>query len=43
MVRIESKLITFLAVKDGEALYSEQKKKKEKDFDLTVAQIISSV
>ena len=40
MVRTESKLITFLAVKDGEALYSH---KKKKDFDLTVAQIISSV
>ena len=28
MVRTESKLITFLAVKDGEALYSQKKKKR---------------
>ena len=33
------RLITFVAVKDGEALYSQQKQ----DYELTVAQIMSSL
>ena len=33
----------FFAAEDGEALYSQQKKKKKKDLELTVAQIISSL
>ena len=36
MVNIEISLIIFLAAKDGEALYSQQKQ----DQELTVAQII---
>ena len=39
MVNIEIKLIIFFAVKDGEALYSQQKQHKE----LTVAQIMNSL
>ena len=39
MVNTESRLIIFLAVKDGEALYSQQKQ----DWELTVAQIMSSL
>ena len=39
MVNTEIKLIIFLADKDGEALYSEQKQ----DWDLTVAQIMNSL
>ena len=39
MVNIEIKLIIFLAAKDGEALYSQQKQ----DWELTVAQIIGSL
>ena len=39
MVNIEIKLIIFLAAKDGEALYSQQKQ----DWELTVAQIMSSL
>ena len=35
----ESRLITFFAAKDGEALYSQQKQ----DQELTVAQIMSSL
>ena len=30
MVNTETRLIIFFAVKDGEALYSQQKKKKKK-------------
>ena len=39
MVNIEIKLIIFLAAKDGEALYSQQKQ----DWELTVAQIMNSL
>ena len=39
MGNIEIKLIIFLAAKDGEALYSQQKQ----DWELTVAQIIGSL
>ena len=38
MVNTEIRLIIFFAVKDGEALYSQQKQ----DWELTVAQIINS-
>ena len=33
MVNYEIRLITFFAVKDGEALYSQQKKKKKLGVD----------
>ena len=39
MVNIKIRLIIFFAVKDEEALYSQQKQ----DPELTVAQIISSL
>ena len=39
MVNIEIRLIIFFAVKDGEALYSQQKQ----DQELTVAQIMNSL
>ena len=39
MVNSEIRLITFFAVKDGEALYSQQKQ----DQELTVAQIMNSL
>ena len=39
MVNIKIKLIIFLAAKDGEALYSQQKQ----DQELTVAQIMNSL
>ena len=39
MVNTEIRLIIFFAVKDGEALYSQQKQ----DQELTVAQIMSSL
>jgi len=39
MVNTEIRLIIFFAVKDGEALYSQQKE----DGDLTVAQIMNSL
>ena len=39
MVNIEIRLIIFFAVKDGEALYSQQKQ----DRELTVAQIMNSL
>ena len=38
MINTESRLITFFAAKDGEALYSKQKQ----DQELTVAQIMNS-
>ena len=41
MVNTEIRLIIFFAVKDGYALYSQQKKKK--DQELTVAQIMNSL
>ena len=37
MVNTKIKLITFFVVKDGEAVYSQQKQ----DMELTVAHIIS--
>ena len=40
MVDTKIRLIIFFAVKDGEAVYSQQKKK---DQELTVAQIMSSL
>ena len=40
MVNNEIRLTIFFAAKDGEALYSQQKKK---DQELTVAQIMSSL
>ena len=39
MVNTKIRLIIFFAVKDGEALYSQQKE----DRDLTVAQIMNSL
>ena len=39
MANIAIRLIIFFAVKDGEALYSQQKQ----DWELTVAQIINSL
>ena len=39
MVNAEIRLIIFLAAKDGEALYSQQKQ----DWELTVAQIMNSL
>ena len=39
MVNTEIRLIIYLAAKDGEALYSQQKQ----DGELTVAQIINSL
>ena len=39
MVNIKVRLIIFFAVKDGEALYSQQKQ----DWELTVAQIVNSL
>ena len=39
MVNTEIRLITFLAAKDGEALYNQQKQ----DQELTVAQIMNSL
>ena len=39
MVNTEIRLIIFFAVKDGEALYSQQKQ----DWELTVAQITNSL
>ena len=39
MVNIEIRLIIFVAVEDGEALYSQQKQ----DQELTVAQIMNSL
>ena len=39
MVNTEIRLIIFIAAKDGEALYSQQKQ----DQELTVAQIMSSL
>ena len=39
MVNIKTRLIIFLAAKDGEALYSQQKQ----DQELTVAQIMNSL
>ena len=41
MVNTEIRLIIFFAAKDGEALCSQQKKKK--DWELTVAQIMNSL
>ena len=38
MVNTEIRLVTFFAAKDGEALYSQQKR----DQELTVAQIMNS-
>ena len=42
MVNIEIRLIIFFAAKGGEALYGQQKKKK-KDRELAVAQIMNSL
>ena len=39
MVITEMRLIIFFAVKDGEALYSQQKQ----DWELTVVQIMNSL
>ena len=39
MVNTEIRLVIFFAVKDGEALYSQQKE----DQELTVAQIMNSL
>ena len=39
MINIEIRLIIFFAVKDGEALYSQQKQ----DWELTMAQIMNSL
>ena len=39
MVNTEIRLILFIAAKDGEALYNQQKE----DQELTVAQIMSSL
>jgi len=40
MVNTKIRLILFFAAKDGEALYNQQKKKK--DQEVTVAQIMNS-
>ena len=42
MVNIKIRLILFFAVEDGETPYG-QKKKKKKDWELTVAQIMNSL
>ena len=42
MINNKIRLIIFFAAKDGEALYS-QKKKKKKDWELTMAQIMNSL
>ena len=39
MLNTKSRLITFFAAKDGEALYSQQKQ----DWELTVAQIMNRI
>ena len=39
MVNTKIRLITFFAAKDGEILYSQQKK----DWELTVAQIMNAL
>ena len=39
MLKTEIRLITFSAAKDGETLYSQQKK----DQDLSVAQVMNSL
>jgi len=39
MVNAKNRLIIFFAVKDGEALYSQQKQ----DWELTAAQIMNSL
>ena len=41
MVNTKVRLIIFFVAKDGEALYSQQKKKK--DQELTVTQIMNSL
>ena len=41
MVNTKIRLIIFFAAKDGEALYSQKKKKQ--DQELTVAQIMNSL
>ena len=41
MVNTKIKLITFFVAEEREAAYSEPKKKKKKDLELTVTQIIS--
>ena len=43
MVNTKFRLIILFAVEDGEALYSQQKKKKKKGQELTVAQIMNSL
>ena len=44
MVNTEIRFIIFFAAKDGEVLYSQHKKKKrKKDQELTVAQIMKSL
>ena len=40
MINTEIRLIMFFSIEDGEALYSQQKKK---DQELTVAQIMNSL
>ena len=40
MVNTKIRLIIYFAAKEGEALYSQQKKKK-KDWEMTVAQIMN--
>ena len=42
MVNTKIRLMVFFAAQDGEALYSQQKKKK-KDWELTMAQIMNSL
>jgi len=42
MANTEMRLIIFLAAKDGEALYSQGKKKKQ-DWKLTMASIMNSL
>ena len=41
MINNKIRLIIFFAGKDGEALYSQKKKKK--DWELTMAQIMNSI
>ena len=40
MVNTQIKLIMFFAAKDGEVLYSQKEKKRKKDLELTVTQMM---
>ena len=40
MVNTKIRLIVFFAAKDGEVLYSQKEKKRKKDLELTVTQMM---